>query len=623
MVGVVGVLSLVVATASTGVVGGTLARELGFDSRVAFWLATSVLTSATITALTISLGFAGFLDRSTLFVLTVGLAAISIAVLERDVRRADVRSRLNSDWQALWSTLTNSYATIVLSVLGGIEASWLLTRIYFLPPLSWDGLAYHLPPVIEYIQEGTITLVGYSIFANGYPNTGEMYFLWNLIFLRDGIIVDGTQLAFVLVGALGIYVIATEIGIDSENAFLAGIVFFLSPVVLMQADIAYVDLMFGSLVIASYAFFIRYWQSGETKEVLLLSVCLGLLAGIKYTGGFFVILITLMAILGYALDEIPVTKRTFAKQTVVFALVGLLLGGAWYARNFLVYGNPVYPVPVEVLGQTIFDGPYTVQEKVLNSWNKVSHWHGTFGQSSTIEKVYLSWFEKTKFYDTVIGGFGPQWALLGIPAAILFTYRSLRKRDRLKILAIALFLIPVFATVEPWKARYHIAFAGFVGIVIGYARDAIVVDWRKAFTVLLIVVLCFGMVMSSPHRPFGVYMQDATSTPGEDRTAMEIRGLGPVSWDNYTEKVPPDTHVGFVLGDRALPYTLYGHGFRNRITYVGDEPTREAFLDRLERESIEYLVLHEGEIESEWVQETSRIEQLHFEKGHYIFEVRA
>ena len=46
--------------------------------------------------------------------------------------------------------------------------------------------------------------------------------------------------------------------------------------------------------------------------------------------------------------------------------LGLLLGGYWYLRNWLVTGNPLYPVQVDLGAWTLFPGAFGSEQ--IDAW---------------------------------------------------------------------------------------------------------------------------------------------------------------------------------------------------------------------------------------------------------------
>jgi len=105
---------------------------------------------------------------------------------------------------------------IVLIILGLalFQVSWWAIMAWPIPSYSWDEFSYHLPNVAFMMQSHRITS-----FPTGFywptqdPFTVELVFLWNVIFLDDDIVVNGSQTLLAVATVLPIYGIAMKLGV--------------------------------------------------------------------------------------------------------------------------------------------------------------------------------------------------------------------------------------------------------------------------------------------------------------------------------------------------------------------------------------------------------------------------
>jgi hypothetical protein len=133
-----------------------------------------------------------------------------------------------------------------------------------------------------------------------------------------------------------------------------------APVIARASTLTKNDL---SLVIsfAVAVFFVSRLAEVRTKAYAILSgLALGALAGTKYTGAFYAVVIIILAMAQCLAAPKPETPAGAGLgMGGLWALVfisALVVGGPWYLRNELAFGNPFYPAKVEIGGLTLFTG---------------------------------------------------------------------------------------------------------------------------------------------------------------------------------------------------------------------------------------------------------------------------
>lgn len=620
----IAVFTFLIATGSVVSVAGIFSTLLDIDSRPEWWLSTLILTSGIIVVLELILGILHLLTAPILLTASLGLLGITLLISSRMDANLRPLAHFREDLANLQNVLFQSKLTILLTILLGGQVIWLLAIVLIFPPWSWDALAYHLPPVIGYIHADGFTLVKYSVYANTYPKNIELHFLWNIIFLRDDVIVEGTQLFFAAMSGLAVYILAVERRLTNENALIAATGFIFAPIVLTQSVVAYVDLAFGALILASFVFLIRYTKEPTLRYVLLLGVSTGVMIGSKFTGGVFYLLVSTAFMGAWYFSHNPRHELYAMAHLVVFVGISTLIGGYWYLRNWVVFGNPVYPFGIEILGREIFYGPNSIHGKVLNAWQLVEPYHGPFNATTTLEKLYLSWYEKVPFYSHgyAIGGYGPLWGILALPTFAFYVYDTASNRRMSNLALIVLFVLPLIVTVEPWKARYNIYILGFAGFLIAYARQHVAVESRTLFTFVFIAILLFSVSMTAglngikyPHM-----VNNAEDNPGGEWNSITVRQtLSPVSAENFSRVIPPGSKIGFVLADRDMPYLLYGDRFQNKITGLSDIGDDTTLKNIVRVNNLEYLILYKLSEQAKWAQNASYV-KVHENTKYLIYK---
>lgn len=300
-------------------------------------------------------------------------------------------------------SLDNIFIAICLSVV-----LWRFTVMLPLTPNSWDAMTYHLYLPLRFVQEGRIfhipTVFGDNAAAYS-PLNGQMLYAALLAVFRYDFLLNCFPVIFLLFGALALSGIAREIGIESRFSRFAGVLFLLSPCFLKNTFTADVDIMALSFLLGGLFFLLRFTSKARNEEeylceLLLSSLCLGLSVGTKvayapFGGGLAVVLVV------YAICYLG---RKVVKPLALMLLLMLVGGGFWYIRNWMLYGNPLFPVSIELGDFTIFPGAYD------RAAVKAGEFHGSW----SIMWSRLSYEYGYAFLTLVSIGFIGLWIWLGV-----------------------------------------------------------------------------------------------------------------------------------------------------------------------------------------------------------------
>jgi hypothetical protein len=626
-------IAYVVATASvvaTALVLATVER----DRSSHYWLTAGVAVPSLVFVYEMVAGLAGLLTSGVLLAMAVSGFGVSVAIARRAgfEPAASVRVECDRIRNAL-AIVRASRLLRFLFVLSMLVLAWVVAVGRLIPPVSWDSLTYHLPPIVKWMHAERIhwTTIGHPF----YPKNGELFVLWNTIFPRSQTFMNLTQVYFALLGTLGVYTTGRDLSLDMENALVGGSFFLLSPIVLTQAVTTYVDLTYAALAVVSLAFFTAFYRTGARRHLALIGIATGLMLGVKTAGIVLAGLVGLAttATVWFVHGRCP--RRTTVQLGVLAATIATF-GSYWYARSFVVLGNPIYPVPVEVFGRTVFEGILSPERLQRGPWEGtfVESIHGPYDKTTFASRLYVSWYEKIQIYGKGIpvGSFGPHWAILGVPSVLLFGYDSLGRRDLRSVTFAGLALVPLLLSAT-YFARYTIVLLALGGVAVGFVRGTVSPGSRRAVSVLLAILLLSSAVLSSGFQPWryeGV-VERSLSNP-DDRTSMVVRPDGSaIDHANYSRHVEEGSTIGYVpRGDidygedtnyQAFPFNLYDGHFRNEIVNVGDVGTREAFERRIATEQLDYLLVYETKPQVEFAQNGSATQLLFRNDDWYLFEV--
>ncbi|MBN1661613.1 MAG: hypothetical protein JXA93_24680 [Anaerolineae bacterium] len=298
-----------------------------------------------------------------------------------------------------------------------IVASLSLTLLVALtPPVEWDALLYHLVGPELYLRSHrfVVDLQNYCLF---YPSFTEMLFTVGMG-LKGDIVPRLIHFGYMLL-TLGLLVAFGSRYWDRTRGLVAAALFVSIPTALQIASWAYVDLAltfysFGAL----YALLTWHHSSASATSLrsepavgwlLLAGAFAGASLSIKYSG--VSTLVGLGALLLFWLLRRKLTVYRFLAGSVVVVAVALAVGGAWYVKNALVSGNPVYPL--------IWGG---------REWNDIStRWLSIMGEDrSFLDILLVPWTlivlgtQGTVMYDAT---FSPLFLVL-VPLLLLVPRRG-------------------------------------------------------------------------------------------------------------------------------------------------------------------------------------------------------
>lgn len=398
------------------------------------WLLTLLQLSASLAVL----GFTGLLQPWV----AVGLnaaAAVLLVLRAAPVRPAPQREASpRADLALLW--------LVVLLALP--IALRLLLYAAVLTPYSYDGVGYHLPPLVEALQNGRfVNSEAVPVWGTAYPKNVEMIFLWLLLKGTGQYVLFG-QVLFVPLAGLALAVLARSFGASAALAGVAGLSVLFIPFVIIQAPTSYIDVATGAMLFSAVAlaFQVRAGALPRRLGLWVTWAALGFLAGTKFNGPLLAFLVALLAF-GPELKQ----RRGLREHLVglCFALPFVL----WYAANLVWFQNPLWPFAVPGLGKLF---PATMRVRDI----MVSNTPPDFAGRPVWQNIWQAWTERGPSpllytLDAHHSGLGPLWLSLWLPAIPFWLLKTWRTGQRWNSLLLAgLFAVLFLTSSNPWWARY-------------------------------------------------------------------------------------------------------------------------------------------------------------------------
>ena len=307
--------------------------------------------------------------------------------------------------------------------------------------MSQDALVYHLAVPQKFIELGRIHYVEGN-FYSAFPMNVEMLFTW-------GLLLGGEQLAkwfhwllyvgsFLAVGAIAYELElrrmlgreridrsaidhrSADLEAAGRRALLAAVLFATIPSVMLIAGWAYVDLGVVFYCALSVLAFLR-WAELATGDVVVntadsearsrgaaptgylvgSALFAGFAAGCKYTAMIQAIFIGLAIVYVGARSSWSLVR--IGGNGAIVAGVVTLVAGPWFAKNWLLTGNPLFPFAHEV-----FRGADWDQGRADVLAHSLKEWGGLRELSDLVTLPWdvsvSSWFFSQERFDGVIGG---------------------------------------------------------------------------------------------------------------------------------------------------------------------------------------------------------------------------
>jgi hypothetical protein len=466
------VLIFVVASASILLAAVATALLLPRRGTVAFVAAIALLAQAMIVS---TVGIAGLLfrtlDGEALLILALAWpVAVGVIAWRRGqrheglragvptfgagasglrARAAGLRGRACVALSALRPVLRDPAIIVALLLVLGTLA-WRTFLALRIPIVDYDGWSYHLVFVDVWIQHNALTLVPQRPWTAGYPADTELLTTWLVAFTHSDALAGFTSILPIPLAIAAATGLARTLGADRRAALLAGLLLAMTPALIALAGTSYVDASSLAMVTATWWLGLRVIRGErDAAAALLLGVAGGLAFGTKGTN--LPLVAPILAVAGLALlrDLFNRARTAGAGRhlwgVVLLAIPVLLLGGSWYLKNLLVFGNPLYPLAIGPFG-----GPVTLAELAVATPPEVDG-RGLLGQ---LAAGWLKDWERGYYiYNHRPGGFGRAWPILAVLAAGGIALLIRRQR----VAALGLVVLPaivLLATMPmPWYAR--------------------------------------------------------------------------------------------------------------------------------------------------------------------------
>ncbi|MGN6562039.1 MAG: ArnT family glycosyltransferase, partial [Thermomicrobiales bacterium] len=305
--------------------------------RVAY---TTALGLGILAYIGLALGLVG-LYRPPVLLLVLMLLALMVRH-ELWVAVTRLRARFTNIGRVARTTSWSLSLALLVAIMALSWAGVLLGALT--PPHHFDPLAYHLAAPQRFLHTGQIAPAPDVLFGN-LPLTVELLYGIGLAF-GSAAFGQLLHLAFAGLTGLALWALARRY-YGRATAWLALALFLTTPLVAVWARVADIDLALSCFLLLATMATLR---AGEAVTVaiawrwaLLAGVFGGLALGAKYQAWFAVPLLGLMLVIERARSK-PRDARAALGTLAAFGGAALAVAAPWYIKNWLVLGNPLWPL---------------------------------------------------------------------------------------------------------------------------------------------------------------------------------------------------------------------------------------------------------------------------------------
>ncbi|MEX0712730.1 MAG: hypothetical protein WD278_10295 [Pirellulales bacterium] len=560
--------------AVSAMVGRLLMRGLGLDrglTRLEVGVFSAGVGLNTVSLYVLAVGLLGKL-RISWFAVPAGLVLLAmmtwlIAEKLRPRRRpvqpeqpARRREWLSHRW--LWMGAPFAVAII----LGGM-----------LPPVDFDVREYHLQAPKEFFQEGRIVFLPHNVYGNMALGS-EMLSLLAMVLLDDwwfGALVGKTVIATVT-PLTALALLAAGLRLFSLRAgVVAALVYISIPWISQVSSNGLVEGVSAFyLLLSVFAVLLSRvpaeGQPGEAwRRVLLAGYLAGAAVSCKYPGVLFVV-VPLAAYLW-------LTGRKADWKPVALFLVATSAGcGLWFYKNWLLTGNPTYPLLYEVFG----GATRTVEKN--NQW-LLAHMPPGYSMEQLADSL-------AKVFCT------SEWlSPLVMPLAVMAWLARGQRRQVMFLWGFFAYVVAAWWVLTHRIDRFWIPALPVAALLAGVGASwSASLGWRRIVTAVLICGLMANLLFvvsgAGGYNAYFVQLEKLRNSPGRaDPWHLMLNNI-----------VPPGSGVLMVgdaqVFDLEVP-VLYNTVFDESVFVQicqgrSAEEIRQALLDR----QISHVYVHWGEI---------------------------
>ncbi|HEX6105911.1 MAG TPA: hypothetical protein VFZ26_10020 [Gemmatimonadales bacterium] len=340
------------------------------------------------------------------------------------------------------------------------------------PPTGYDALSYHAPLAVYYWRDGDLgSYLERQVWAWALAHPGSAEIWFGLLRIAAGERVANLgQLPLAFLGAAAVHALGRRSGLPAAAAVLGGLAFLAAPMVVVQAGMQLNDLAAGALLLCALALSAAPPALWTLARFAGIGLALGMAVATKLA-----VLPAAAAVLLYLAVRLPAAKRVTLAG--VCGLLFLAAVAPWWIRNAALYGNPIFPAALPLVGRGYVVGDFLRKD----TWFVPGTW---------------AW----PLYPLIethgeMSGFGALFTVGALPGMAIALWRA--RRASMALLG----LVTVISVVAWWRLTQHeprlllgVIGAGFAGL--GWTLQAVPRPHRHLAVLLLAGAAVFSAAVT-------------------------------------------------------------------------------------------------------------------------------
>lgn len=559
---------------------------------------------------TLILGVFGLLDGCKISIISaVGIGLFAINYLRSQKRRLSMANPFGR------LAIRPSLLGVILGFLVIIQLMRIAVYFWYIPPYVWDTVVYHLVNVAEWVQKGMIFAVNTPVDRVYWPANFEVLESWFAVFFHNDLIIECPSIIYYAMAGASAYAIARTCRLNRTLSSAVMVFYLYTPSVAIQATACKNDIAVAALYLLSVAVLLDLLMNGYRRELpmdrrlLILIMAVGLGVGIK---AYLVFMIPGLLLLGavalwklHRHGPLPAgiespqgpwqslklwtMKQELFHVWVVTLLVSssLFLGGYWYSRNYVAFGNPFHPTSFRI-GDYVITGEMQPEQFGPGQRGSPSL-RGLLRNSYSVvtKRIFDTHPYSSHSHNTSgWGWFNFACGFSAFAYALLFVSRM-----RLILICFLVSFVGLLCLVscDPWFMRFTLWFPCSLAVSFGVLVSNVSLGWiRNILLGLAIICTSFNLLgVLNENEITANDFRKMAQLPANQRKTAELSRYYNNGYKQTLETIPLGETIGFCFPNNGCGYPLYDNDFSRYLEYIAVDNIR--FLDIMKAKKTRFL----------------------------------